>query len=106
MSNIKKHNKLIRDRIPEVLERKGVKYKTHVAGSDEYKEKLIEKLKEEVDEFSEDRNEEELADVLEVVEAIIGGLGFSRQNVERLKEKKLIERGGFNDRLILEEASE
>jgi len=106
MAEMKKYNKLIRDRVPEVLERKGIECSMRVADNNEYKEKLLEKLREEVNELIEDKNEEELADVLEVIDALFEGFGFSRQNVERLKEEKFLERGGFKKRLILEETRE
>lgn len=76
---------------------------THIADDVEYWEKLKEKLDEEVAEFQKDENIEELADVLEVIEAIVAHKKFDRAAVESVKVKKVEERGGFMDRIILED---
>ncbi len=64
------YNKLVRDKIPEILDEKGVSYEKRIASPEEYRIKLIKKLAEEVKEFQEAGNLEELADVMEVVEAL------------------------------------
>ena len=58
-----KYNKLIRDKIPEIIKKSGLKSVTHIADDKEYKQKLRAKLQEEVDEFLEESNEEELAEI-------------------------------------------
>lgn len=64
------YNKLVRDRIPEIIEQSGKKAVTRIAGDGEYRQYLREKLQEEVGEFMENGNPEELADILEVVFAL------------------------------------
>ncbi|MDP2593501.1 MAG: nucleoside triphosphate pyrophosphohydrolase [bacterium] len=64
------YNKLVRDKIPEILDKKGLRYERRVASLEEYKVELIRKLGEEVGEFEENGSSEELADVLEVIEAL------------------------------------
>lgn len=64
------YNKLVRDKIPQLLDNKGVAYEKRVASLEEYKAELIKKLQEEVAEFSEAGSAEELADVLEVIDAL------------------------------------
>jgi len=97
-----KHNKLVRDRIPEIIKQKEVPI-THIADDKEYWQKLKEKLQEEVDEFIEDNNEEELADILEVVYAICDFKKIDKEKLEILREKKAEERGRFKDKIILDE---
>lgn len=95
------YNKLVRDRIPEIIEQAGKVPLTHIASDGEYWNKLKEKLQEEVDEFSEKETKEELADVLEVVKAICD---FKKiENLENLRKSKAEKRGGFRNRIILEE---
>ncbi|GMQ95319.1 MAG: nucleoside triphosphate pyrophosphohydrolase [Patescibacteria group bacterium] len=99
-----KYNKLVRDNIPEIIERKGDTPTTHVAGDEEYWKKIKEKLQEEVDEFMEDASMEELADILEVIDTICEYRGFDKNELMAIKEKKAKERGGFKKRIILDES--
>lgn len=93
------YNKLVRDKIPEMLDAKGVSYEKRIASPEEYREELIKKLSEEVGEFVEAGDPEELADVLEVIEALRRLPEY--QNVDQLRLKKLNERGGFDGKIIL-----
>lgn len=99
-----RYDKLVRDKIPDIIRSKGREPMTHVAGDAEYREKLIAKLFEELEEFRKDESVEELADVLEVIDAIVAYKRFSRDDIERVKANKAAERGGFGARVILEEA--
>lgn len=93
------YNKLVRDKIPEILDSKGISYEKRIADPAEYKEELIKKLQEEIIEFIEAKNAEELADILEVIEALKKLPEFA--SVESERKKKLAERGGFDKRIIL-----
>jgi len=93
------YNKLVRDKIPQILDNKGITYERRIASPEEYKIELIKKLDEELKEFSEAGDVEELADLLEVIEAVKKLPEY--ENVEMLRQKKLEEKGGFNDRIIL-----
>lgn len=98
-----KYNKLIRDKIPKIIEKSRKIPKTHIASEKEYWKKLKEKLREEVNEFIKDSDENELSDILEVLEAISWYKNFDKNKVRKMKKKKQIERGGFKERIILEE---
>jgi len=93
------YNKLVRDKIPEMLDKKGISYEQRIASDDEYKQELIKKLVEEVGEFQEENVIEELADVIEVLEALKTLPEY--QDVESVRLKKKEDRGGFEKRLIL-----
>lgn len=93
------YNKLVRDRIPEILDAKGILYEKRVASDEEYEAELIKKLVEEAHEFAEAGSVEELADVLEVVEALRALPEYA--DVERVRLVKKAERGGFQKRIIL-----
>ena len=103
-----KYDKLVRDRIPEIIKKKGGKPKFHIADDDEYLEKLFEKFGEEINEFLEAKNKEELADVCEVMDAIIDALAdrfmINMRKVKAIQVNKAKERGQFRKRIILEEA--
>ncbi len=98
-----KHNKLIRDKIPEIIKKGGAIPITHIASDEEYWQKLKEKLQEEVDEFMKDSSEEELADILEVAYAIGDYKKINKEELELLRKKKVEERGEFKDKIILDE---
>lgn len=93
------YNKLVRDKIPQILDNKGITYERRIASPEEYKIELIKKLDEELKEFSEAGDAQELADLLEVIEAVKKLPEY--ENVEMLRQKKLEEKGGFNGRIIL-----
>ena len=99
-----KYNKLVRDKIPEIIKNKGEKTITHIANDSEYWQKLKEKLKEETEEFNSDGNKEEIADILEVLYAILDFKGYNKEEIESIRFKKFKERGGFKEKIILEEA--
>ena len=99
---MKAYDKLVRDRIPEILEAKGIEASfRECADETEHLDRLAAKLREEADEFFRDRNAEELADVLEVVHALAERLGLDPSEVEALRARKKDERGGFSKRLVL-----
>ncbi len=99
-----KYNKLVRDKIPEYIKTKGGTPRTHIADEAEYWRKLKEKLIEETGEFVEAENIEELADLLEVIEAIIFVKKFDQVELARMKDKKAAERGKFIERIVLDES--
>lgn len=94
-----KYNKLVRDRIPEILDGKGVSYEKRVADDAEYKSELIKKLGEEVEEFMAEGSPEELADVLEVTESLLKLADY--KETEKIKLEKKEKRGGFDKKIIL-----
>ena len=98
-----KTSKLVRDRIPAIIGRAGKKCTTYIAGDAVYQVRLWEKLTEEVDEFKSAPCEEELADILEVIEAITTCYGFDPYDVETARQAKAGARGSFKNKIILEE---
>ncbi|MHB1117915.1 MAG: hypothetical protein ACYCZ7_00070 [Minisyncoccota bacterium] len=99
-----KYNKLVRDKIIERIESKGEKAVFHIADEAEYWTKLKEKLREEVEEFLEAENIEELADVAEVLDAIMTHKGFIKEALIAEQQKKAEERGRFENRIVLDES--
>ena len=99
-----KYDKLVRDLIPDIIRRRGTEPRFRLASQDEYIAKLREKLQEEVNEYLESGSSEELADIQEVVHALGALAGHGPEHLENLRAAKAAERGGFTERIILEEA--
>ena len=99
---MKVYNKLVRDKIPEIIEADGKACKTRILSDDEYIAALEAKLNEEVAEYRADNSLEEMADVLEVLQAICVARQYSLEELEALRAKKANERGGFADKIFLE----
>ena len=95
-------NKLVRDKIPEIIKIRGDVPFVHIADEKEYEGALRTKLGEEVKEFLADPSVEEVADILEVLRAICELKGVEINNLEEVRKKKVEERGGFKQRIILE----
>lgn len=103
MSNVRYH-KLVRDRIPQIIEQDGRKCRVRRLSEAEYLLMLDEKLNEEMREYQQDKTLEELADVLEVVRAAALAHGWSLEALEAARAKKEAVCGGFRERILLEEA--
>lgn len=99
------YDKLVRDKIPEIIESRGEGrvVVTRILGDDEYKVYLEKKLDEEVAEFHESKSIEELADILEVVFSIGSAYGYEAGTLLLAQEAKYRERGGFGKKVLLEE---
>lgn len=103
---MKMYNKLVRDKIPEIIKADGKNCDTIVVSGEEKKELLRAKLMEEVNEYLEDDNLEELADVMEVLFGLAHELGFSEEDLLKKREEKLKVRGGFKKGIVLEKTYE
>ena len=95
------YNKLVRDKIPEIIASKGGKAEIRILSDEEYACFLEKKLDEEVAEFHKDKTVEELADILEVVYALADSMGCSRKELLEVYEKKHESRGGFAEKILL-----
>ena len=100
---IRQYHKLVRDRIPEIIENQGETAVIRCLSQQDYIVALRDKLKEETNEYLEAGDTEELADILEVLHAIAeaDGIGFDQLEDMRLRKRK--ERGGFAQRVFLEQ---
>lgn len=101
-----KYNKLVRDRIPEIIENSGKTAHTYLLGDKEYIAELDRKLGEEYAEYQADKNIEELADMLEVIYAIAKARGASVEELERVRKEKAEKNGAFEKRIFLEGVEE
>jgi predicted house-cleaning noncanonical NTP pyrophosphatase (MazG superfamily) len=97
------YNKLVRDRIPEIIRANGETPVTRILGDKEYLSELIRKLDEEVSEFKADLSVEELADIQEVVLALADAIA-NRNELEKIRARKAKTRGALQDKVFLESA--
>lgn len=97
-----KYKKLVRDNIPDIIQASGKTPITYIATHEEYEKALLDKLSEEVSEFRESESPDELADILEVVDAICEFRGLEKDELQQIKETKAKKRGKFSKRIILD----
>ncbi len=102
----KVYNKLVRDRIPEIIEAQGNTCVVEVHSEEDYLRMIDAKLDEELAEYHRDQNLEELADLMEVIYAAALARGYTRDQLEAVRAKKAEERGGFEKKLLLKEVCE
>ena len=100
------YNKLVRDKIPAIIEVNGEKPVTRILDTDEYMSELNTKLQEEVNEYFADGSIEELADVVEVIYGLLDAKGVSIEEFEKIRIGKVEKRGAFKDRIFLEKVDE
>lgn len=104
--SVTKYHKLVRDRIPEIIEVSGKACVIDVLSDEKYLEMIDAKLDEELAEYRKDRSVEELADLLEVIYAAAAAYGYSIDELERIRTEKAAKRGGFSKKILLKEVIE
>ena len=100
------YNKLVRDRIPEIIETSGKTCSTTILSDTDFLIMVDAKLDEELAEYHKDQNIEELADLLEVIRAVAVARGYTLEDLERVRAEKAAKRGGFEKRILLKEVYE
>lgn len=103
---IKIYDKLVRDRIPEFIESDGKTCVTETLSDARYLEMLDAKLNEELAEYQESKSLEELADLLEVLRAVVRARGWTWEDLEQVRQEKAAKRGGFEKKILLKEVLE
>lgn len=95
------YNKAIRDKIPEIIQKDGYTCNVKILSDEKFLVEIEKKLSEEVTEYQNNKNPEELADILEVIYRIAKLRGISKEELENIRIKKSQERGGFEENLFL-----
>ncbi|MFA5031337.1 MAG: nucleoside triphosphate pyrophosphohydrolase [Patescibacteria group bacterium] len=105
MAKKKYHRKLVRDRIPEIIEKNGDEVYTKILTLKQYQRELKKKIAEEAKEVIKAKTKtdviEELADILECVDTLSESYGVPRYALERTQREKRARRGGFKKRIYL-----
>jgi len=99
-------NKLVRDKIPDMISANNQEGEYYQYPTDDFENELIVKLGEETGEYLQSKNPEELADILEVFLELLKVRKLSLSDIEELRLKKLAERGGFTNRIFLVKVEE
>lgn len=100
------YNKLVRDKIPEIIEADGKTCTVEILSDEDYLKMVDTKLDEELAEYHKDQDVEELADLLEVIFAAAQARGCSLEELERIRLEKAEKRGAFQKKLLLKEVVE
>ena len=103
---VKTYHKLVRDRIPDIIEADGKTCVCETLSDEVYIRLLDQKLNEELAEYQESKSLEELADLLEVMQAVVRARGWTLDELERVRADKSSERGGFTKKILLKEVWE
>ena len=101
-----KYNKLVRDRIPEIIEVSGKICATEILSDEAYLRMVDAKLDEELAEYHSDQTIEELADLLEVIYAAAMARGYTLEPLEVVRAEKAAKRGAFAKKILLKEVIE
>lgn len=99
---MKIYNKLVRDNIPQIMINNGASPVTRILSDEEYISELNRKILEEVHEYLESGEVEELADIEEVLRAILTFKGVNLEEFDSIRNQKVLKRGTFNKRIFLE----
>lgn len=100
------YNKLIRDKNVEIMEDLGHKVEYEILNDERYNEELDKKLKEEVNEYLADYSVEEMADVMEVIYAMLDYRGMKMEDVEKVRIEKRNRKGAFKNKVFLKTVEE
>ena len=101
-----KYNKLVREKIPEIIMRSGKHCEFSTLDDSDFLAMLDAKLIEELNEYQESKSLEELADLLEVIMAVAKARGSSFDEIEAIRKDKVEKRGGFYNRILLQSVLE
>ena len=100
------YKKLVRDRIPEIIEAYGKTCTIEILSDENYLLMVDAKLDEELAEYHKDQNIEELSDLLEVIYAATKARGYSIEQLEAVRAEKAAKRGAFDKKILLKEVIE
>lgn len=100
---VKSYHKLVRDRIPEIIEASGRHCVCETLSDVNYLNYLDAKLSEELAEYQESKSLEELADLAEVIRAVVCARGYTLEELEQVRVEKASERGSFDKKILLKE---
>ena len=100
------YNKLVRDLIPDIIKDSGNECRTRILSDKEYLKMLDAKLDEELAEYHQDQNIEELADLLELIQAATIARGYTLEELESVRAEKAKKRGGFEKKIFLIDVTE
>lgn len=103
---IKADHKLVRDRIPQLIEADGKTFVCETLSDEDYITLLDQKLNEELSEYQESKSLEELGDLLEVMQAVVKARGWTLEDLERVRAEKAAKRGRFEKKILLKEVKE
>lgn len=100
------YNKLVRDKMPELIRESGRTFTSRLLENEEYFQALIDKVIEEMDDYRQSGNEEELADVYEALDCLMRYKNYEPLHMDYLKLMRREARGSFEKRILLEDVED
>ena len=97
------YNKLVRDRIPDIIQKEGNGCTVELLKDDRFLEMLDKKLDEELAEYHKDQTLEELADLWEVIRAVVVARGYTLEDLEQVRAEKEAKKGAFKHHILLQQ---
>lgn len=95
------YNKLVRDKIPQLIRESGRSCTSRILDEKEYFDALLDKIVEEIEEYRISDNEEELADVYEVLDCLVALKEYEPMHLDYLQLIRREQRGSFKDKILL-----
>ena len=95
------YDKLVRDKIPDIIEASGKTCNVEILSDEAYLRMVDAKLDEELAEYHQDQNIEELADLVEVIYAATKARGYTLEQLEEVRKEKAEKRGAFDKKILL-----
>ena len=101
----KQYNKLVRDNIPDIIRQHGDVYQTEIMSASEFqlalRQKIVEEAQEVLQATTQSELVQELADLYEVVEALLRTNDTTPDALHIEQERRRTARGGFTQRIKL-----
>lgn len=96
-----KYNKLVRDRVPEILKSSGHQVEYKILSESQLLLALQDKLLEKAQKFAEKPTENDISDMFELMDLIIDKFEYEQMHIDYLRLKNRELQGGYTQNIYL-----